>query len=91
MKWVALVVVVLALTLALARIWAATGTPSWLPRALAEQVGGAANRAMQALGILAGAMALHVVGLIDDRRSLGPWWKLLAQLAVLVRCAQPIA
>jgi UDP-GlcNAc:undecaprenyl-phosphate GlcNAc-1-phosphate transferase len=34
------------------------------------------------LGIVAGALILHVVGLIDDRKSLGPGIKLFAQLIV---------
>ncbi len=70
------------LALALARIWAsrgADGLPTWLPEVLKEHVAGAAARAPMALGILAGALLLHVVGLIDDRRGLGPLVKLLAQ------------
>ncbi len=72
------------LALAVARIWAHTGAPAWLPKALAEHVVGAAAKAPQALGILAGAMVLHVVGLVDDRRNLGPWLKLIAQVLVAV-------
>lgn len=36
------------------------------------------------LAMLAGAGALHVLGLIDDRRPLGPWIKLGIMLAVAV-------
>ncbi|MBS3820727.1 MAG: undecaprenyl/decaprenyl-phosphate alpha-N-acetylglucosaminyl 1-phosphate transferase, partial [Phycisphaerae bacterium] len=36
----------------------------------------------QALGILGGATVLHAIGLIDDRRHLGPWLKLLVQVLV---------
>lgn len=43
---------------------------------------GARDQVPLALGLLAGALILHVVGLIDDRRALGPWSKLLVQLAV---------
>lgn len=32
--------------------------------------------------ILLGAAVLHVLGLVDDRRALGPWIKLLVQLGV---------
>ena len=71
--------------LAVARVWAHGGIkniPWWVPDRLAEHVGGAAARAPMALGILAGATALHVLGLIDDRRHLGAWIKLAAQTVV---------
>ena len=68
--------------LAVARVWAARSIPPWVPARLAEHVGGAAARAPLALGILAGAMALHVLGLIDDRRRLGAWIKLAVQTVV---------
>jgi UDP-GlcNAc:undecaprenyl-phosphate GlcNAc-1-phosphate transferase len=70
------------LATAVCRYWAATGTPDWLPAAIAMHVAGVADKAPKALAILAGALVLHVVGLIDDRRNLGPWLKLVAQLAV---------
>jgi len=70
------------LALALARIWSATAVPAWLPGELAIHVGGAAAKAPIALGILGGALALHVLGIIDDRRSLGAWAKLAVQAAV---------
>jgi len=69
------------LALALARIWAAEGPPEWLPSALAAHVPGAASKALTALGILAAAAFLHVVGLIDDRKHLSAWMKLVAQAA----------
>ena len=67
------------LGLSLATVWAAEGAPSWLPGAVAVHLGGAAERAPQAIGILACAMLLHVVGVVDDRKQLGPWLKLVAQ------------
>jgi len=67
------------LALSLASVWAAEGVPSWLPAAVAVHVPGAAAKAPQAVGILACAMLLHVVGIIDDRKQLGPWLKLIAQ------------
>jgi len=70
------------LALSLARIWAATGVPGWLPRELAVHVPGAAAKTPMALGILAAAALLHVVGIIDDRRNLSPWLKLGAQAAL---------
>ncbi|HDY64851.1 MAG TPA: undecaprenyl/decaprenyl-phosphate alpha-N-acetylglucosaminyl 1-phosphate transferase [Phycisphaerae bacterium] len=72
------------LGLALCRIWAARpeSIPFWVPRELDVYIPGAAGRALQALGILAAAGVLHVVGLIDDKRHLGPWLKLLVQTLV---------
>jgi len=69
------------LVLATARTWAVIGVPTWA-ESVAIHVPGAAQMAPMALIILAGAGILHVVGLIDDRRHLGPWVKLAAQLAV---------
>jgi UDP-GlcNAc:undecaprenyl-phosphate GlcNAc-1-phosphate transferase len=66
---------------ALASYWARAGAPLGLPGQLAVHVSGAAERAPMALVILAGAMLLHIVGLLDDRKALGPWSKLAAQLA----------
>jgi UDP-GlcNAc:undecaprenyl-phosphate GlcNAc-1-phosphate transferase len=40
------------------------------------------DTARQAFWILASMLALHVLGLVDDRRALGAWPKLLVQLAV---------
>ncbi|MFW6132559.1 MAG: MraY family glycosyltransferase [Planctomycetota bacterium] len=73
------------LAVAMARLWAAHGAPAWLASrfgALAVHIDGAAARAPMALGLLGCAAALHVVGLVDDRRHLGAWTKLAAQIAV---------
>ncbi|HUS47427.1 MAG TPA: MraY family glycosyltransferase [Phycisphaerae bacterium] len=69
------------LGVALARIWAEQGPPAWLqlPEVIKVHIPGAAARAPVSLGILAAAAFLHVVGLIDDRRNLGAWLKLVAQ------------
>jgi UDP-GlcNAc:undecaprenyl-phosphate GlcNAc-1-phosphate transferase len=69
------------LGLALASAWAGR-PPAWLPRELAICLPGMAAKAPQAMGILAGAMILHVLGLIDDRHNLGPWSKLAVQVLV---------
>ena len=69
------------LAVALARAWA-DSPPVWLHPDLARHLSGAGSKAPQALGILAGAMVLHVLGLIDDRVALGPYVKLLVQLVV---------
>jgi len=70
------------LALSLSAIWAAGRAPSWLPKDLAVHLPGAASKAPQAVGILACALLLHVVGVIDDRKHLGPWLKLVAQFVV---------
>ncbi len=54
--------------------------PGWMAESLAIHLDGAAGRLPMALGILAVAALLHVMGLIDDARALGPWIKLLVQV-----------
>jgi UDP-GlcNAc:undecaprenyl-phosphate GlcNAc-1-phosphate transferase len=39
--------------------------------------------------LLAGVLALHLLGLVDDRRALGAWPKLAVQVAVAVAVAGP--
>ena len=70
------------LVLSLAMVWSASQPPSWVPADLRAHIDGAAARAPMALGILAGAVVLHLAGLIDDRRALPAWVKLLVQLLV---------
>ena len=70
------------LAMSMSRIWAHNGVPKWVPVELAVHVAGAAERAPQALGILACAFVLHVIGIVDDRRNLGPLFKLIGQLVV---------
>ena len=70
------------LALAIAQIWASGGAPAWVPKAIAVHLPGVALKAPQALGILLMAMLLHVVGVIDDRKNLGPWLKLAVQAVV---------
>src|SRR5688572_26792419 len=45
-------------------------------------VAGGQYQTPMSLGFLGGMLVLHAVGLIDDRKALGPFAKLLAQLAV---------
>ncbi|MCK5114715.1 MAG: undecaprenyl/decaprenyl-phosphate alpha-N-acetylglucosaminyl 1-phosphate transferase [Phycisphaerae bacterium] len=72
------------LGLAICCIWNAKGIPGWLPEKFAIHIPGVVLRAPQALGILAAAGVLHVLGLIDDRKNLGPWVKLIVQILVAV-------
>ena len=46
--------------------------------------GGIRQQTPMLLAILFGALILHITGLVDDRRALGPYSKLLIQLAVAV-------
>ena len=74
------------LALATARIWAHDpgDIPAWVPAAIKVHIPGAASRAPQALGILACAFVLHVIGIVDDRKNLGPWLKLAGQFLVSI-------
>jgi UDP-GlcNAc:undecaprenyl-phosphate GlcNAc-1-phosphate transferase len=45
-------------------------------------ISGAKQQTPLSLGFVGGILVLHVMGLIDDRRALGPYSKLIAQLAV---------
>ncbi len=74
------IVLPILLVLVMAKLWSSGGAPGWLPVELARHIPGAATRIPQALGILAGATLLHIMGLIDDRRHLGPWLKMIVQI-----------
>jgi UDP-GlcNAc:undecaprenyl-phosphate GlcNAc-1-phosphate transferase len=50
---------------------------AWLPGAIREHIGGVQSQTKVGLLLLGSLLLLHVVGLIDDRRPLGPWVKLL--------------
>src|SRR5688572_22476759 len=47
-----------------------------------DLVEGGQHQTPMSLGFLGGMLVLHAVGLIDDRKALGPFTKLIAQLAV---------
>jgi len=64
--------------------------PAWLPDLLARHLEGVASKLATVSGIVLGALILHIVGLIDDRRALGPWVKLAAQLAAAFLVAGPL-
>jgi len=49
---------------------------------LAPYIGGIRSKAGLAIGILLAMLAMHVLGLVDDRRALGPYSKLFVQLGV---------
>ncbi len=54
--------------------------PGLIPVALWEHLPGIAQQAPLALGLLSALAALHLLGVIDDRRPLGPWIKLTVML-----------
>lgn len=58
--------------------------PDWLPQPLLVNFAGLRDRVPLLLAILGCAGALHIVGLIDDRRALGPMPKLIVQVVVAV-------
>jgi len=64
--------------------------PAWLPGILAAHHQGIATKFPSILSILGCAAMLHVVGLIDDRRPLGPWLKLGVQVTVALVTAGPM-
>lgn len=66
----------------IARLVGDGAAPVWLPEFLRPHVSGVVDSLPTVLGILAGAAVLHMVGLVDDRRPLGPWIKFALQFAV---------
>jgi UDP-GlcNAc:undecaprenyl-phosphate GlcNAc-1-phosphate transferase len=66
-------------------------TPEWVAARLGESfapyVGGLIQQRGQALAILLGGFALHVMGILDDVRPLGPLPKLAVMLAVALATA----
>ena len=63
--------------------------PDWLPTVIAQHIEGIASKLPIALAIIGGALVLHVTGLIDDHRPLGPSVKFAVQIAVAVVIAWP--
>jgi UDP-GlcNAc:undecaprenyl-phosphate GlcNAc-1-phosphate transferase len=50
---------------------------------------GAIERTPMALCLLGAMFAMHILGLIDDRRALGPYSKLIAQLSIIAAFVIP--
>lgn len=65
-----------------ANLLEATFTLAGKPVRLIDLLGGAERKIPPALAILVGAIVLHIVGLIDDVRPLGPFSKMSAMVAV---------
>jgi len=55
------------------------GAPGWFPGVLQVHMKGVAGRWGLVVSLFLGTGILHVLGLIDDKRHLGPWVKLAVQ------------
>ncbi len=77
--------VVLPMVLLLAAGWlvSPTSLPRWLAPA-AEHLAGLRQQTPMAVAVVVAVLALHIVGLIDDRRHVGPWSKFVVQVIVAV-------
>lgn len=85
-----LTVIPLTLGAILALIYRDAAPPDWLGQTIITHLPGLANQAQSVLILAVGATVLHVMGLIDDVKHLGPYIKMLIQVAVaivLVTCA----
>jgi len=76
------VVAPLAGVLLIAWILHAMGAPTWLPSLAKTHLDGIVSRTPAALVLIAGAIAMHILGLIDDVRPLSAGIKLAVQIAV---------
>ena len=56
--------------------------PSWIPAMLVEHLPGVASKLPGLLAVVCGGLVLHVLGLIDDVKPLGPLVKLVVQFVV---------
>lgn len=84
------VVAPIVLGTALARIFGVDDLPAWMPQLYITHAEGIASKLGVVLAICGGALVLHVVGLIDDRRALGPLPKFVVQFAVALFIAGPM-
>ncbi|MHC4065080.1 MAG: MraY family glycosyltransferase [Planctomycetota bacterium] len=64
-----------------------TDAAQWLPELIQTHLPGIASRLPRLLVILGGAIVLHIIGLIDDVRPLGPGQKLAGQIVVAITVA----
>jgi UDP-GlcNAc:undecaprenyl-phosphate GlcNAc-1-phosphate transferase len=64
--------------------------PAFLPELLGTHLEGIASRLGTVLALAAGAVVLHVIGLLDDRRPLGPAPKFIAEAVIAIVLAWPM-
>jgi len=62
-------------------LWRTHGAPDYLPELLSLHLPGLISRRKMLIALFLAAAILHIMGLIDDKRHLGPWLKLLIQIA----------
>ncbi|MCB9849172.1 MAG: undecaprenyl/decaprenyl-phosphate alpha-N-acetylglucosaminyl 1-phosphate transferase [Phycisphaerales bacterium] len=63
--------------------WAlASGVPTWFPEFVVPHLSGIASKLPVLLAVVGGGLVLHVVGLVDDAKPLGPWSKLAIEIGV---------
>ena len=75
----------LALPIFAASLWSAIGS---LPEPFAQAVShGLSRRGLQLAAILGGAVAMLVLGILDDKRDLSPKWKFLGQVLISLAVA----
>lgn len=63
--------------------------PPNAPDNIQAYIGGILKQFPQALGLIAAMMAMHLLGLVDDKKALGPYIKLFIQLAVTIALVLP--
>jgi len=78
----AAVVLPLLAAVLVAVVFARNGSPAWVPELMCRYRDGITEKLPVLLSILGGGLVLHVVGLVDDFRPLGPAVKFSAQFAV---------
>jgi len=75
---------------AVAYLWHGKAAPSFLPTLLCDHLDGIASKLTTVLALCGCMGVLHIVGLIDDRRALGPAPKFIAQFTIAVITAWPL-
>ncbi len=66
------------------------GTADWLPATIQTHLSGISSKLSSVLAIAGGALVLHITGLIDDRKALGPGVKFIVQFLVAIFIAGPV-
>ncbi len=75
---------------ALARFMQDGSAPLFVPALILDHLDGMSSKFPLVLALMACVLVLHVVGLIDDRRALGPAPKFAVQFAVALITAWPL-
>ncbi len=62
--------------------WCKASPPDWMPPAILPHLSGMVSKMPVALAICGAAVVMCLLGVIDDRRPLPPWLRLVVQTAV---------